>query len=188
TDPTLTVYFPIADTGQTAEYRSGDDGSFINTPNAIDLQVMNDYSGSDDVVLDNVSKLMWTKCTATGLSAMDTADDCSTAKQAMSWQDAKDMCEGLTYADFSDWRLPTASELFSITDFGFYPYINTTVFPAIEANKYWISTISNIFGFPIYGFLNFTNSTDSGDTDRLNVLNYDIGTGPFYVRCVRGPE
>jgi len=58
------------------------------------------------------------------------------------WLDAITACEGLTYAGFTDWRLPNVRELMSIVDYGaaVEPRINTTAFPATDLGAHWTST------------------------------------------------
>ncbi len=58
----------------------------------------------------------------------------------MEWQAAVDYCAALTYAGFSDWRLPSAFELETIVDNGRYaPAIDTSTF-SCESSNYWSST------------------------------------------------
>jgi len=42
---------------------------------------------------------------------------------------------------YTDWRLPTIQELFTLVDYSrCNPAIDTTIFPNTEASSYWSST------------------------------------------------
>jgi len=64
-------------------------------------------------------------------------------KGAQLWESALTSCavtlNGLVYAGYSDWRLPTVRELLSIVDYGApaAPYIDSSAFPGIVATHYW---------------------------------------------------
>ncbi|MFI3299485.1 MAG: DUF1566 domain-containing protein [Rikenellaceae bacterium] len=66
-----------------------------------------------------------------------TVTDCNThltwqqvpLAEGMTWAEAKKYCDELEFAGYSDWRMPTLKELFSISDFSEgWPYIDTTYF------------------------------------------------------------
>ncbi|MFI3314133.1 MAG: DUF1566 domain-containing protein, partial [Rikenellaceae bacterium] len=68
--------------------------------------------------------------------------------QGFSWQDAYDYCENLELAGYDDWRMPSAKELFSISDFSTgWPYINQDYFELINNNRigkdeqYWTNNL-----------------------------------------------
>lgn len=64
----------------------------------------------DGTVTDTKTGLMWKKCTE-GLSG--DACDSGTIKK-YTWQAAKDHAKGVTFAGYSDWRLPTIKELHTL--------------------------------------------------------------------------
>ena len=62
------------------------------------------------------------------------------------WNDAVSYCNGLSYAGYSDWRLPTPQELLTIVDNSKqYPAIDETYFPNTPAylGYFWSSTTVN---------------------------------------------
>jgi hypothetical protein len=117
-------------------------------------------NNGDGTVTDNVTKLMW-----------EQADSTAT----YSWSDAKAYCVARRTAGYSDWRLPTQIELFSIVDWratgnvAFNP-----VFSAQPGVQYWSVNMNpiDISGTP-QPFIVGSDGTGSS------------GGGPFNVRCVR---
>ena len=115
------------------------------------------------IVIDNRTGLMWQK---SYYASTDT----------WTWQEALKYCDDLTYAGYSDWRLPNKNELASLLDYdkSSAPYSN---FPGINSLPFWSS------------------STDIG-YDYLNAWSVDFGRGDViggikiilycnYIRCVR---
>lgn len=115
--------YNINPTGQTLCYNI--DGEVIEAPKAgeelygQDANFNNETKFSfidngDGTVTDTNSGLTWQQ---------------TPPLEGMTWQEAKEYCENLEFGGFSDWRLPTAKELFSISDFGTgWPYLDTTYF------------------------------------------------------------
>ncbi len=67
-------------------------------------------------------------------------------KQGFTWQGAQDYCESLELGGYSDWRVPSAKELYSISDFSAgWPYLDTNFFKLIDEERvgkdeqYWSS-------------------------------------------------
>ena len=88
------------------------------------------------------------------------------------WSGACDMCKQLRLSGFSDWRLPTQTELVILYNErniigGFETFNNT---------RYWSSTPYGAGGF--YVCLNFTNGSIGNHLDMSNQQ-------PLAVRCVR---
>jgi len=148
-------------TGQTTVYQTYDDGYY-----------QKGYSGTrftdngDGTITDNATGLMWVaNPTAAGVGGTYT------------WTDAISACENLSYAGYTDWRLPNVKELHSIVDYGTYnPCIDTTYFTS-TAGLYWSST------------------TYAYTTSNAWYINFYSGrvfdgakTSSYYVRPVRGGQ
>ncbi len=83
---------------------------------------------SDGTVLDVNTGLIWQQ---------------TPPLEGMTWAEAKEYCENLELGGYTDWRLPTLKELFSISDFSEgWPYIDTTYFKlssgvVTKDEQYW---------------------------------------------------
>jgi len=206
-DTTRTVYFSIPDTGNAASYCAGDDGSFTDIPVARSFS--DRLVASDKVVDDNVTGLTWTKCTSDGFKSMG-----CTGGVEQTWDDAFTTCDTLTYAGYSDWRLPTLPELFTLLYFGGSSYADQSVFPDTEISQiaspaihepfYWTSTSrlflsTGSFSVTDYGWVVYFNggpyvappyNYKFQITNFVEKRHYDSGTGVTtpamgFVRCVR---
>lgn len=119
---------PVPKTGQTVEYRSGDDGSYEAgtswpSPRFVDL---------GDTILDNLTGLEWVQ---------------EPEDSKMVWNDAVDFCNGSNFNDHSDWRLPNVKELEGLVHYGVGTnspahWLNSaeTPFDAIREDGYWTGT------------------------------------------------
>ena len=102
----------------------------------------------------------------------------------MTFEAALKWCEDLILGGFTDWRLPTAHELFSINHFDrINPALNTLIFVKSSAQYWWSS------------------ETKADDSTRIWVVNAGGGIGAhsrsetlseggtklFHVRAVRNP-
>ncbi|WP_461833520.1 Lcl C-terminal domain-containing protein [Desulfothermus sp.] len=88
------------------------------------------------VVVDSKTNLMWQQATA------DTDGDGQLChRDKVTWIEAKKYCENLNLAGFTDWRLPTLFELFSIVSpkGGGNPVINACCFKC-RICSYWSAT------------------------------------------------
>ena len=54
------------------------------------------------------------------------------------WQQALTTCEGLTYAGYSDWRLPNVNELASLVNY--QRYNPASDFPGTPSSTFWSSS------------------------------------------------
>ena len=121
--------------------------------------ILSDFMTSSDgkIVTDNRTGLKWQKEYATGKT----------------WQQALKYCEDLSYAGYTDWRLPNKNELTSLVNYekSGSPY---SYFPDMPSNFFWSS------------------STHLGDTGYAWRVGFDKGgvdgsykTSSINVRCVR---
>ncbi|HMY20130.1 MAG TPA: DUF1566 domain-containing protein [Polyangium sp.] len=101
-------------------------GSVSGLPNQADYQI----DATNDVVIDNVTGLMWQR----------TADS-----QMFQWADAVSHCENLVHAGHDDWRLPWRIELVSLIDFNRVdPSIDTAAFPGTPSAGFWSASDDNV--------------------------------------------
>ncbi|MEA2051052.1 MAG: DUF1566 domain-containing protein [Campylobacterota bacterium] len=117
-----------------------------------------------EIVYDPSSKLIW--------------QDNSAAKSTKrDWEGAKSYCRDLSFASFSDWRLPTIKELESISDYSRYPNAYKKGFKNFTSSSYWSSSpdVSNSSDAWLVYF-------KSGYSD------YDGKSSKGYVRCARAGQ
>lgn len=110
--------YPIVDTGQAACYNdntaitcptagaafAGQDAQFTRNP----ASFTNNQNGT---ITDNVTGMQWQQSPDTdGDGAIDAADK-------RSYSAAVSYCENLSLAGYTDWRLPTIKQLYSLIDF-----------------------------------------------------------------------
>jgi len=132
----------LPDTGQTVSATAtfGEDSDYIiNAPSFTD--------NSNGTVTDNITGLMWQKVDA----------------GEMTWDNAVAGAATLSLGGFTDWRLPTPAEAFSIMNHGRNPALDSTYFQsnATGTSQYW-----------------WTNDTYGTDTTRVWSTNAGGGIGP----------
>ncbi len=180
-------WYPLVDTQQTACY---DDSTEITCPavgeaffgqDAQSLGTAPSYTTSADgmTVHDNVTGLTWKQGYQAG---------------TLYWAGAQRACAALNapmYGGYSDWRLPTIQELYSLWrgDTG-WPYVDTTRFahPTVDSHSiFWSDT-------KYTGLLESMNDPATGvalafgvnfDTGHIKAYSIDVGPRHF-ARCVRG--
>jgi len=124
----------------------GQDANYITNP----LQLVD---GGDGTIVDQVTGLMWTKCSA-GL----TGTTCETGMAEKTvWQSALTYCDELVLAGYDDWRLPSRYDLHSILDYGRYTppqsiiMADPALFPQTQS-EYWSSDLNLLLGDMAYTF------------------------------------
>ncbi len=188
---------PIAKTGQTTEYRSGDDGTYqkgIASPSP------RFTDNSDGTVTDNLTGLMWVKK--------------ANLAGAMTWSDALDYANNLSLGGegcdsfCTDWRMPNRSELESLLDFSNsnpalpsgHPFTNLTNYFwssttyasttklvwLVHPNGYWVTynKASNYFVLPVRGGPDFSAECNNGATQPCGINVGECQSG--IQTCVNG--
>ncbi len=167
-----TVLYPIVDTGQTKFY---DTTSEIPAPNQGQSFYGQDaqYQGyqfsfrnnGDGTITDLNTGLTWQQ---------------TPSSSSFSWQEAANYCDSLGLAGYSDWRMPTLKELFSISDFSQgWPYLNTTYFDLAGSTvskdeQYWSSNY-------------YVGVTVEGGSAAAFGVNHGTGHIKAYPANVSGP-
>lgn len=111
----------------------------------------------DEIITDSETGLIWQK----------TYDE--TEKK---WSDALAYCENLTYAGYSDWRMPNINELLSLVNYE--EYDPASDFSDMPSKEFWSSStyVNNTASIWLVNF------SDGSTDDRNKIVN-------LYVRCVR---
>ncbi len=125
----------------------------------------------NDIVTDNVTGLIWQR------TLPATYDGCTgESGTKCTWQEAIDYCDGLTYAGYTDWRLPSRKELATLPEYGRDdPAIDTTIFPGTQSDWHWASS-SSAGSTGSAWFVHFS----------LAVEVFQDKASTYYARCVRG--
>jgi cysteine-rich repeat protein len=91
----------------------------------------------EPIVLDHVTGLTWQGC-AVGMDG----GECENGEPLRyRWYDALTQCEALSWAGFTDWRMPNVMELSSIVDTRLsWPAVPTALFPRPPTDQTWSST------------------------------------------------
>lgn len=151
----------LPDTGQTTSYTTtfGEDQDYlINTPNFTD--------NGDGTITDQVTGLMWQK--------IDGGE--------MTIENASVYCNNLSLANYTDWRLPSPLEAYSILNQqNVNPAINTLYFPNTTADYWW----TNAFQVGDNSKVWVTNSGGGiGNHPKAETISAG-GTKKFHTRAVR---
>jgi Protein of unknown function (DUF1566) len=126
---------PVAKTGQTTSYATGDDGDLQK---GVAWPAPRFTDNFDGTVADNLTGLIWLK-------------NANAAGMVKTWADAQTYCnslasDGTNLTDGSsagEWRLPNVREIFSLIDFSQYnPALPTAGYPFtnVQSRYYWSST------------------------------------------------
>jgi len=187
----ICVYFPVSDTGQRTIVSPFDDGYYNDRLPQPEYTVMDNINDTEDeIVIDAITGLIWTKCSILSDSSMDTSDQCDGTHGVFLPEEADILCDELNHGGYDDWRLPAVSELFSIVTFDSTdPTVNIEAFPGTEGYYYWTSTDYYYLVQTRYFVLFKSDYWVEGKIwEGINILNWNLLDNRFHVRCVRGPE
>ena len=151
----------LPDTGQTTSYTTtfGEDNDYnINVPSYSD--------NGDGTVTDNVTGLMWQK--------VDGGE--------MTIENAPTYCSSLTLGGYTNWRLPTPIESFSLVNLQRNnPAMNTTYFPSSGADYWWTNAFQANDNTKVW----CTNAGGGiGNKPKSETISAG-GTKSYHVRAVR---
>ena len=146
---------------------------------------INGYQNNGDgTVIDNATGLVWTTVDSGDAQFAEMLADYTNGDCSLNWEEAPDFAENLTYAGYSDWRLPSAKELHTIVDYRRAPDVTDS--PAIDP-IFASTAITNEAGEEDYAFYWTSTSFLPGATDAVIIqfgrsLGYmDRGSGEqFY--------
>jgi len=106
---------PVAKTGVTNSFVDGDDAWFATRSVGVAWPVPRFIAMPSGLattgVVDRLTGLMW---------ALDASNACGLAIAKTNWETAVAACTGLTYAGYSDWRMPNFNELMSLCDRAYF--------------------------------------------------------------------
>lgn len=126
-----------------------------------------------EIITDNQTGLMWKKCSEgqSGSSCLGNAKS-YTFPQAVEYVESLNKNTG--FGGYTDWRLPTASELRSIVEEKCVnPSINETIFPRTKPRAFWTgSPFAEFNNYTWYvnfnqGYVNYVSAKYEGNYIRL---------------------
>jgi hypothetical protein len=135
--------------------------------------ISNYVDNLDGTVTDTVTGLMWQKCSY-GQTWSD--GECTGSPTYMTWKQALQATENLTWAGYEDWRMPNRNELQSMVDYSRYPAIHPVFEPS--SLNYFTSTT-----FP--GNTNYTWRVRQSDGA---IYSYCPKSDSYVMRAVRGGD
>jgi hypothetical protein len=180
----------VKKTGQTKSYNT--DGDEVQDNSLEDdgyhqKGIEPTYNKHSDVVLDNITKLMWQdneeasvvkKQWLTDENYKSCKDYRGLACSDTSGNTAASYCSNLNLNGYTDWRLPSSTELESIVDYSnFKPALDTDFFEHVSSSRYWSSTDYS------------SNNSYAWSTSFINGYVFMFNKkNNFHVRCVRDGE
>ena len=124
----------------------------------------------DGTVTDMAMGLMWQKCT---YGQTWNGADCMGNPVTKTWQLALEAAESLTWANFSDWRLPNRNELQSLVNYSRIHPASYSLFTSMPSNYWSYTTFAHDPGSAWLASFNY---------GYVGVINKSYS---YYVRAVR---
>jgi len=165
---------PVARTGQTTSFATGDDGDLqMGIPWPDPRFTDND----DGTVTDNLTGLMWTK-------------NANPTTQEISWQDALDYVAAMnagTYFGYTDWRMPNVRELQSLVNYDCVEVWEIPVVPNTKGDGCWSEgdPFENVQGWRYWTSTSAASGYGIWDVFMGNG-DQDLTGGQAHVWTVRG--
>ncbi len=158
------VKLPDTSATQDGSATFGEDADYTINPQSF-------TDNNDGTITDNVTGLMWQK----------------TDNGESTWDSAVANAAAVATGGYSDWRLPTPTEAFSILNHANNPAVNLTYFPNHPAGAagYWWT--SDIFGTDATRVWCTNSGGGLGAHPKTETLSAG-GTLRFHARYVRGPK
>lgn len=118
----------------------------------------------DGTVEDTETGLVWVRCS---LGQEWENGDCIGEDEEMTWLEALDRAENLSYGGHDDWRLPNIKELSTIVEYSCsFPAINEEIFPNTQSEYIWSSS-PTLSGGGSWSVLFSTANTVTAGQNRL---------------------
>ena len=162
----------LPDTGQTVHYSTapGDDSDYRPAAVQPKYTVYNGGVETSSYTVDNITGLMWVT------NPGDMSGGQYVSSGTYTWENALNKCESLSYATYTDWRLPNIKELQSIVD---YSRLNPSIDPAYflnTLNSYYWSATTYVPATTSAWYVYFGPGT----------IYFNDKATAYFVRCVRG--
>ncbi len=213
TDPSSVGAYPVVDTNQATSYNDQtaipaptEGQAFYGQDAQVDGNQPSYTVNGDGTVTDDVTGLMWTQ------TADLNGDGVIDARDKLTYRDAAASASSIDVGGYTDWRLPTIKELYSLIEFSGSdpsapggaaptPFIDTSVFGfgygdessgerQIDAQWATSTLYTDASGPPLMFGVNFADGRIKGyPVDALpggGVGNPGGGEKTFYVFYVRG--
>ncbi|MBF0275616.1 MAG: DUF1566 domain-containing protein [Nitrospinae bacterium] len=206
TTTTSTGQYSIVDTNQSLCYNSTSGSSTTCSGAGYDADYSGNtpsYTAGTNTVTDNITGLMWTQ--SSDIDGSGTVDYSDKKYQS----DAISYCSNLTFGGYSDWRLPSIKESYSLILFtgkdasGFSGSDTSVLTPFIDSSFDWafgdttsaagIAAGDRIIDAQYASSTSYVSTTMNGNATMFGVnfvdgriKGYPSSLKKFYVRCVRG--
>jgi hypothetical protein len=155
-------YFTKIDTLGVRLVRGAISGGVIGGPLSDERSFFDYVTNTDGTVTHSPTGLVWQRCE---VGKSWNGKGCLGTASAFTWESAKALTKGYSYAGKTDWRLPSKGELASLVDYTIAsPAFNTTVFPNKTSFKLWSA------------------SPYANDISAAWAANLDSGTVQFYAQ------